>query len=176
MRKNRRLALLIAALLTLVQVQAFAAGDVSVQAPQFFKQNGQLLVDQADGSAVFNARFHIAVATVNAGTTLLPAQAGYKYRMVSCKAIAVGGAAGAVTTVDILSTQATSSVKLVAFAQANLTQSTVLLDGGTGAAVLADGASYQPNDAGKAVTIGITGSSITTATFIDVILSYTLEK
>lgn len=123
---------------------------------------------------VLNIRKRIAVATVNAGATLLAAYPGLKYRMVHASAIAVGGAAGAVTTVDILATL-TSSRKLVAFAQASLTQSTVLKDGGTGAAVLADGASYTANDAGTAITVGITGSAITTATSIDFSFDFTVE-
>lgn len=123
---------------------------------------------------VLNIRKHIAVATVNAGATLLPAIVGAQYRMVHASAISVGGAAGAVTTVDILGTLS-SSRKLVAFAQASLTQSTVLKDGGTGAAVLADGASYTANDANTAITVGITGSAITTATFIDFSFDFTVD-
>jgi hypothetical protein len=123
--------------------------------------------------AVMNVRQRFTIAEVNAGATLVAAVAGKSIRMVSCKAIAVGGAAGAVTTVDVLGTLSTGR-KLVAFAQANLTQSTVLTDGGTGAAVLADGASYTANDAGTAVTVGKTGSSVTTATHIDVIFDYVL--
>jgi hypothetical protein len=122
---------------------------------------------------VQNVRQRFTVAEVNAGATLVAAVAGKSIRMVTCKAIAVGGAAGAVTTVDVLGTSTTGR-KLVAFAQANLTQSTVLTDGGTGAAVLADGASYTANDAGTAVTIGKTGSNVTTATHIDVIFDYVL--
>lgn len=122
---------------------------------------------------VMNVRQRFTVAEINAGATLVAAVAGKSIRMVSCKAIAVGGAAGAVTTVDVLGTSTTSR-KLVAFAQANLTQSTVLADGGTGAAVLADGASYTANDAGTAITVGKTGSNVTTATHIDVIFDYVL--
>jgi hypothetical protein len=122
---------------------------------------------------VQNVRQRFTIAEINAGATLVPAVAGKSIRMVSCKAIAVGGAAGAVTTVDVLGTLSTGR-KLVAFAQANLTQSTVLTDGGTGAAVLADGASYTANDAGTAVTVGKTGSNVTTATHIDVIFDYVL--
>jgi hypothetical protein len=122
---------------------------------------------------VMNVRQRFTIAEVNAGATLVAAVAGKSIRMVSCKAIAVGGAAGAVTTVDVLGTLSTGR-KLVAFAQANLTQSAVLTDGGTGAAVLADGASYTANDAGTAVTVGKTGSSVTTATHIDVIFDYVL--
>jgi hypothetical protein len=123
--------------------------------------------------AVMNVRQRFTIAEVNAGATLVAAVAGKAIRMVTCKAIAVGGAAGAVTTVDVLGTSTTGR-KLVAFAQANLTQSTVLTDGGTGAAVLADGASYTANDAGTAVTVGKTGSNVTTATHIDVIFDYVL--
>jgi hypothetical protein len=122
---------------------------------------------------VQNVRKRFTVAEINAGAELVPAVSGKAIRMVSCKAIAVGGAAGAVTTVDVLGTLSTGR-KLVAFAQANLTQSTVLTDGGTGAAVLADGASYTANDAGTAVTVGKTGSNVTTATHIDVIFDYVL--
>lgn len=126
-------------------------------------------------TAVQSTRIRSTVAEVNAGKTLLAAVAGKSYRLVSCYAIAYGGAATAVTTVDILGTQSTSSVKLVAYAQASLTQSTVLKDGGTGAAVLADGASYAPCDANTAITIGKTGSSVATATGIDVVINYTIE-
>jgi len=126
------------------------------------------------GGAVLNARRRFTIAEINAGATLLPAISGKSYRMVAAKAIAVGGAAGAVTTVDILGTVSTSR-KLVAFAQASLTQSTVLVDGGTGGAVLADGASYTANDAGTAILVGKTGSNVTTATHIDVIFDYVVE-
>jgi hypothetical protein len=123
--------------------------------------------------AIMNVRRRFTIAEVNAGATLVPAVAGRTIRMVACKAIAVGGAAGAVTTVDVLGTLSTAR-KLVAYAQANLTQSAVLADGGTGAAVLADGASYTANDAGTAITVGKTGSNVTTATHIDVIFDYVL--
>lgn len=126
------------------------------------------------GSPVQNKRQRFTIAEVNAGATILPAVSGARYRLVACKAISVGGAAGAVTTVDILGTLSTSR-KLVAYAQANLTQSTVLADGQTGGAVLADGASYTANDANTAITIGKTGSNVTTATHIDVILDYVIE-
>ena len=120
-------------------------------------------------------RKRFTVAQVNAGATLLPALPGLKYRMVDALALAVGGAAGAVTTVDILATAAAASRKLVAFAQASLTQSTVLRAGGAGAAVLADGASFTQNDVNTAVTIGKTGADVTVATHIDVELTYSIE-
>lgn len=121
--------------------------------------------------SVLSKRVRFTIAEVNAGATLVAAITGKSIRMVNCKAIAIGGAAGAVTTVDVIGTVSTAR-KLVAFAQANLTQSTVLTAGGTGAAVLADGASYTANDVSTAVTVGKTGSSVTTATHIDVIFDY----
>lgn len=124
---------------------------------------------------VRNVRTRFTVAQVNAGATLVPAITGQKIRMVAAKAIAVGGAATAVTTVDILATQATASVKLAAFAQASLTQSAVLTAGGSGAAVLADGASFVANDIGTAITVGKTGSNVATATHVDVIFDYVIE-
>lgn len=132
--------------------------------------------DQTNGSIlVHSLRQRVATADVNAGLTLLAAISGKKYRLVSAKAIAIGGNAGTVTTVDILGTQATSSVKLVAYAQASLTRSAVLTAGGSGATVLADGASFAPCDAGAAITIGKTGSALDTATAVDVVLEYTIE-
>lgn len=128
---------------------------------------------QATG-AVLNVRKRFTVAEVNAGATLVPAVTGKKIRMVTCKAISIGGNAGAVTTVDVLGTLSTGR-KLVAYAQASLTRSAVLVDGATGATVLADGASYTANDAGTAITVGKTGDAITTATHIDVIFDYVLE-
>lgn len=124
---------------------------------------------------LFSIRKRFTIAQVNAGATLLPAIPGAKYRMVAASAISVGGAAGAVTTVDIVGTLSSSTRKLVAFAQASLTQSAVLKDGASGATVLADGASYTANDAGAAVTVDKTGSSVTTATHIDISFTYMIE-
>jgi hypothetical protein len=149
------------------------AGGMTVPSGEILTIAGSL-VDAAGSPIVRNLRTRSTIAAVNAGATLLAAVTGYKYRIISATAIAVGGAAAAVTTVDILGTQ-TTSVKLVAYAQASLTQSAVLKDGGTGATVLADGASYVACDAATAITIGKTGSSITTATHIDTNISYVLE-
>lgn len=119
-------------------------------------------------------RKRLTIAQINAGVAFLPALPGLKYRLVDAQAIAYGGAVGAVTTVDILGTQSTS-VKLVAFGQAALTQSTVLRPGISGATVLADGASFAPCDVNTAITVGKTGSAITTATGVDISVSYALE-
>ena len=130
-------------------------------------------VDVAD-SFVQNVRERLTIAQINAGADLLPAITGSRYRMISCKAVAYGGAAGSTTSVDVMGDDGSAAV-LVSFAQANLTQSTVLKDGGTGATVLADGASYVSNTASVAITVANVGTAIDTATGIDFIISYVVE-
>jgi hypothetical protein len=131
---------------------------------------------RVNGQQLLTVRQRFTIAQVNAGATVLAAVTGVKYRLRAASAIAVGGAAGAVTTVDILGTQSASSVKLVAFAQASLTQNTELKSGGTGAAILAGGVSYVANDVSTAITVGKTGSDVTTATHVDVLLDYVIEE
>lgn len=121
-------------------------------------------------------RSRVAIADINAGATLLAAMPGYKYRLIDAFAVAIGGNAATVTTVDILGTQSASSVKLVAFAQANLTRSTVVRAGATGGDVLADGDSFVACDTNTAITIGKTGSDIATATHVDVALLYAIVE
>src|SRR5262245_36960581 len=94
-------------------------------------------VTGATVAPVKSLRTRVAIADVNAGLTLLPALVGKKYRLLDARVIAIGGAVTAATTVDILATQSTASVKLVSFAIAQLTQSTLLYPGITGATVLA---------------------------------------
>lgn len=120
-------------------------------------------------------RTRVTLAQANAGFTLLAAIAARKYRLVSGRVIAIGGAAAALTTLDIIGTQ-TTAVKLVAFAQASLVQSAELKSGGAGAAILADGASYVANDANTAITVGVTGTAATTATAFDVFVDYVIEE
>lgn len=168
--------------LAIAAVAAFGASsltlwaqDTSIQTPVYRMRNSGIGRDQGGGFDVYSKRVRTTIASVNTGATLLPAISGYKYRLIDAAVIAYGGAVATCTTVDILGTQATSSVKLVAAAQASLTQSAVLRAGEAGAAVLADGASFVANDASKAITIGKTGSDCATATGIDVVLTYTVE-
>ncbi len=119
-------------------------------------------------------RVRVPTADVNAGLTLLAAAPGYRYRLVDCGIIAYGGAMQTLTTVDILGTRS-GAVKLVAFGQANLTQSTLVKAGGTGGTILADGASFTAVDENTAITIGKTGSNGATATGVDVLITYVLE-
>jgi len=124
---------------------------------------------------VRNIRRRCTIAEVNAGVTLLAALTGFKYRMITASAIAIGGAVGALDTVDILGTQSASGVKLVAFAQASLLQNAELKSGGSGAAILAGGVSYVANDVSTAITVGKTGATGTTATHVDINFTYAIE-
>lgn len=124
---------------------------------------------------VFTKRQRATLAEVNAGVEILPALPGYAYRLVTANIIAVGGAAAAGTTVDLIATLAASTRKLVAWAQASLTQSNRLEAGVSGAAILADGASFTLNDENTAVTLGKTGSSFTTATHFDLEAEFVIE-
>lgn len=126
-------------------------------------------------AVVLNHRARVTLAEINAGFTLLAAVTGLKYRLIGCTAIAIGGSAAAVTAVEVRGTQAAAAAILVSYAQASLTQSTVLKDGGAGATVLANGASYIQNDANTAITVIKAGLDMTTATDIDINLSYALE-
>jgi len=121
-------------------------------------------------------RVRATIAQVNAGLELLPALAGYAYRMVDMVLIAVGGAAATATSVDLNATRAAGAIKLLVVAVAALTQSAVVHAGIANAVVLADGASFTACDANTAVTIGKAGSSLATATHIDVILTYVKES
>lgn len=129
-----------------------------------------------DNLLVFHHRERFTVAQVDAGATILPAYPGKGYRVVDMALIAIGGAVGASTTIDILGTQSGSSVKLLAAAIAALTQNTLLRAGAANATILAGGLSFVKNDVNKAITIGKTGSTPTTATHVDVLISYVLES
>lgn len=122
---------------------------------------------------VMSVRKRFTIAEVNAGVALLAGVPGKKIRLVDAFAIAEGGAVGAVTTVDILGTQAAASVKLVAFAQANLTEDAHVA--GSDETILAAGASFAQNDANTGLTVDITGSDVTTATHVQVIAQYAVE-
>jgi hypothetical protein len=134
---------------------------------------GGITLDEG-GNMMRVLRTRVTAAAASAGATLLAAVAGKAYRLHDIALIAIGGTVTASTTVDILGTQSTSK-KLYAGTAANLTQSLLLRAGATGGTILADGASFAACDANTAITIGVTGSAIATATHVDVLLTYTLE-
>lgn len=163
------------ALLIVLMTPVIFAQDTTYLTDVYLERGTGRVVSQAGGGAAYNQRFRVSIANVNTGVTLLPARPGLKYRLIDQSYIAVGGAVATCTSVDILATQATASVKLVAAAVAGLTQSTLLRAGATNSTILADGASFVANDVNTAITIAKTGSSCATATNVDVILTYAIE-
>lgn len=139
---------------------------------EFTEVNGGRLVLP---SVVYQVRKRFTIAEINAGATVLAAIAGFKYRMVDAAAVAVGGNVGGTTGVDLTGTLSTAR-KLVAFKTAGLTQSTMLRAGtATNGVLLADGASFTANDANTAITVIKDGNDLTTATHVDVLLSYCID-
>jgi hypothetical protein len=129
------------------------------------------LSDALKASQVRVHRQRVAVANVNAGATLIAVDAAYKFRMIDCTLIAVGGAASGATGVQVKC----GATILVNAAVAGLTQSAVARAGATHIAVIADGASFAAQTAGDEVTITKDGSDVATATSIDVIIMYVLD-
>lgn len=123
-------------------------------------------------------RTRTLTADVNAGATLVPAVQGMKHRLVDFTLIAIGGAAGGATSVDIIGTRAGVQVRLAVVAVAALTQSAAVKPNSANVTLLADGASHTPLDENTAITIGRQsgGSDLTTATAIDCVLVHSTEK
>ena len=145
------------------------------------KTAGQLIAtvflnsdNSKSGDLIQTLRTRVTLAQLNAGLTLLPAVAGYKYRLIDATLIAIGGAATAATAVRITGVQSASTVALISAAVAALTQSTVVKPNTASVTVLADGASFNQNDAASIIAIDKTGSAMTTLTHVDVILTYEL--
>jgi hypothetical protein len=129
-----------------------------------------------DPGAVRSLRVRTTTANVNAGSTLLPAIAGHRYRLVDASMISIGGNAGGATAIRITGTQSASAVQLVSNTVGSLTQSTRVLAGVTAnSSILADGASFTACDTNTAITITANGT-LTGSTNIDVLLTYVIES
>jgi hypothetical protein len=170
------------ALLAALAIPAVFAQDATYQTNVYLERGTGRVVSQGGGGALYNQRFRVTIGNVNAGQTLLPAQPGIKYRLVDGYMVPVGGAVVTCTAVVILGTQATASATLLSGAAAALTQSAKVAPGLTNvanvsglASILADGASFVPNDVNTAITIGKTGGTCATATNVDVVLTYALD-
>jgi len=158
-----------------VDTQAYDA-DLDTYATITPSATAQVALASGNNSVVLSHRHRVTVAEINAGHEILPAVTALSYRVINCVAIAYGGAVGTTTTVDVLGTQSASSVKIAAFAQASLTQSTQLsMLVAAGVTVLADGASWSEMDAATAITVGKTGGDADTATGVDIIITYVIE-
>ena len=127
-----------------VAVPVAISGDVSIT------NTGVVTLDEG---IIRNIRIRTAVAAVITGVDLLPAVAGFKYRIIDVRMISTEGNATTATSVDINATQGAGAVVLVANAVAGLTDSTVLTMGDSNSAVLPDGASYLANDANTVISM-----------------------
>lgn len=151
-----------------IQIGRFAKAKTSGQLVATIQLNAGL----GEFGGVKQVFREFTTAEVNAGADVLPAKTGIAYRLVDAAMIAVGGAASGATAVRLNGTQATSVVQLVSNAVAGLTQNTLLRAGAANSTILAAGASFATCDAGAAITIDKSGSSLATATAIDVLLTY----
>jgi hypothetical protein len=126
---------------------------------------------------VIQSRQRFTTAALNTGVTVVAAPgADAALRLIDCAMIAIGANAATATSVDLVSTQATASVKLVANAIAGLTRGAVLRAGQTAnSVVLQDGASFVANDANAAITASVTTNNLATATAVDIILTYAID-
>jgi hypothetical protein len=115
-------------------------------------------------------------AQINAGANLLLPINNRRYRVIDANMVAVGGAVAGATSVDINATQGAVAVKPLSVAIAGLTQNALVRAGATNAAILAGGASYGLCDYATGLTVGKTGGTMTGATSILVMISYTIER
>lgn len=119
-------------------------------------------------------RVRVTLAQVNAGYDLLPAVAGYAYRLINSALIAIGGAAATATSVDIIGTRSTA-VRPFVTAVSAMSENTRIGLGHANCVILAAGASFTALDANTSVTIGTQAASagnLATCTHVDVELLY----
>lgn len=121
-------------------------------------------------------RLRTTTAQINAGVTLLPALPGVKWRLIDWTMIALGGAASAATSVNIVGTAAGSAVQLAVVAIAVLTRSAIVRAGASNAVVLADGASFAQMDVNTAITAIAVGTALATSTGVDIFLEYAADS
>lgn len=145
--------------------------------PRHNPQGKRVLEDPINGNMCKTfSRSVTAAELTTTGLVLVPARKGYKYALVDCHLIANGGAAGGLTTADLVGTLNGSTRKLLAGAAANLTQSAVLRPGATGGTVLADSASFSFNDPNTPLVAARTGSALTGATSIRYTVTYAVAR
>lgn len=125
---------------------------------------------------VFQVRRRFTTAEINAGAQLLAPIFGYKYRVLECTQIAIGGAASGATAVRLTATQSGATVAIVTTAVAALTQSTPVDLGAANAVVLADGLSFVSNDSNTGLNVDKTGGSLATSTAIDYIVLFAMDE
>ena len=126
----------------------------------------------------FSTVVHCAISDVNTGgKVVLPAIAGKGYRIWDFKLIAYGGAvtSSTATGVALSGTQSSSVVALATVAKAGLTQNAVVSSNSANVTMLANDAAFGACDANTAIIVGaVGGTDLATATYLDVIVAYTL--
>jgi hypothetical protein len=125
----------------------------------------------ANGAAFPNLilKNRVTAADINFGpVTLLAPVQNYKYQIFGMNLIAIGGAAGGSTSINIVGTRNGVAVNLLVALVAGLTQSTILNAGSANATILPDGASFLELDKSTGVTMQKIGANLTGATAIDV--------
>lgn len=143
--------------------------------PRYDAGENRYVREDSLANAAKTIRTRVTAAQINAGFTLLPAPGpGFTYQFEDIDMVAVGGAAAGATAVVVNGTIATVVSALVTVAIAALTQSARVRYGAANAVVLPDDGSLVPLDANTPVTIGKTGASLTGATAVDVVLTYSL--
>ena len=137
----------------------------------YLYQNGTKITKTAAqlnaGTIAFYQR--VTTAEVNSGLALLTPSATGQYRLMDIKLRAIGGNASAATSVEI--TEETSGAIFFQAPVANLTQNVTI---GVDAANIVDTNLGIASVAGKKILIGKTGSSLATATHIDVLMIYSI--
>lgn len=132
------------------------------------------------GLGVYSARVVAAVGSdanqLNnaSGTTLLPAVAGRKYRLISYIAVADANVTGA-TGIYIQGTQGASAVNLSTITAGALAANATNTIGTANNTLLNNCASFAACDANTAITAIKNGSDIATATTITFIITYAVE-
>jgi len=155
-----------------------AASGVTTLSGNLILQGGSV-AGAASTSVVVNKRVRCTISEVNAGKEILAAVSGKKWRLVNVTIIAIGGAVTSTTATGtkLTATQSASPATLLATDKAQLTQSAVNGISGTGATVLADGASFVQADVNTAVNFAANGGTdLAGASNIDVIISAVLES
>ena len=139
-------------------------------------EGGRPTFSEGMDNLTMSSRTRYTIAQVNAGVEMLAGIVGYKYRLVDAAVIAVGGAATTLTSIDISGTQSGSAAVLFSYAQANLTENTMLDRSTAGTTLLAAGASFVQNDAGTGISIKTAGAAGTVVTHVDVVLTFTFGR
>jgi hypothetical protein len=112
----------------------------------------------------------LTTAEVNAGKTVVAPATGRQLAVVDAWVRAIGGAAGANTSVDIVDT--TTGTVAVSFARAGLAQNAVLRAGASNTTATNLNTALGAGEGLKVINVG---TAMSTATALDYVISYTVD-